>query len=155
MARLTKGTFLMISEDQGATYKKLADITEYPDLDEAPDSEDTTTLSDPAHTYIQALPDTGGTKEFPCWLDSAKGAEIDQLTDEQYISIWIGGTESAGVITPTGSILRWNTIADVQYLVTGAAVGDVAPATVAITPKTAPVKIWNEAGKLADETTGG
>ena len=82
-ARLTKGTFLMISEDEGNTYKKLMDITEYPDLDEAPDSEDSTTLSDPAHTYIQALPDTGGIKEFPGWLDADKGQEIDALTGYQ------------------------------------------------------------------------
>ena len=68
MARLTKGTFLMYKATAGGTYSKLCDITEYPDLDQNLATEDSTTLSDAAHTYIGALPDSGGAYTFNTWL---------------------------------------------------------------------------------------
>ena len=56
-------SYLMTSED-GATWTKLIDIKEFPDLGSTPPTLDTTTLSDNMHTYINDIADTGGGLEL-------------------------------------------------------------------------------------------
>ena len=144
MATLTKGTFLMKGTGTGSvTYEKLCDITSYPDLNTVPDNIDVTTLSDTMHTYIPALPDTGGTLEFPTWLSKADGAKIDALKDQEVdLAVWIGGTEQDGVITPDGHILKRAFKGYLNYIITGAGTAEAAPATVAVTPSTPAVNTW-------------
>lgn len=149
MARLTKGTFLMDGGAASGTAAwgttPLVDITEYPDLNEVPDTEDVTTMSDPAHTYIPALPDSGGSLEFSTWLSAADGAAIDAMADvEHHLAVWIGGTEENGVITPTGSVLKRTFKGYVNYIITGAGTAEAAPATVVVTPSSAAVNVWGQ-----------
>lgn len=143
MARLTKGSFLMYKTTAGGTYSKLCDITEYPDLDQEPETEDSTTLSDTAHTYIMALPDSGGSYVFNTWLSATDGALISGLKDQTvYLAFYVGGTESGGVITPTGSVFKREWQGQVSYQITGAGTADIAPASVACTVGTVPSDTW-------------
>ena len=136
MAHLTAGTFLMHSSN-GSSYTKLIDITEYPDLNQAPETIDVTTLSDWMHVYILGLEDSGGQLEFNTWMTAASKTAIDALTGEQFFSLWIGGTKSGNTITPTGSILKRNFKGYISYVINGAGTDEAAPASVVITNTTA------------------
>lgn len=136
MAHLTAGTFLMHSTD-GSSYTKLLDITEYPDLNQAPETIDVTTLSDWMHVYILGLEDSGGQLEFNTWLTAAGKTAIDALTGVQHFSLWIGGTKSGNTITPTGSILKRDFDGYISYVINGAGTDEAAPASVVITNTTA------------------
>ena len=54
MAISTYGIFLM-HKGEGATYTKLIDIKDFPDLGGAPEMLETTTLSDAMQTYIEGI----------------------------------------------------------------------------------------------------
>ena len=54
MAISTYGIFLM-HKTEGATYEKLIDIKDFPDLGGAPEMLETTTLSDAMQTYIEGI----------------------------------------------------------------------------------------------------
>lgn len=104
MASLTAGTFLMTGGDASTPYAKLVDISEYPDLGSTIDSQDVTTLSDACHKYIDALPDPGGSMEFPGFLNSTDYAAVTALAGtEQNFVIAFGGTPTsadASVLEP-------------------------------------------------------
>lgn len=136
MARLTAGTFLMHSTD-GSAYTKLLDITAYPDMNQAPETIDVTTLSDWMHVYILGLEDSGGQLEFNTWLKASDMSAVAALTGEQYFSLWIGGTKAGDTITPTGSLLKRNFKGYISYVVNGAGTDEAAPASVVITNTTA------------------
>ena len=144
MARLTKGTFLMYKTSaQAESYTKLCDITEYPDLDQDIATEDSTTLSDAAHTYIGALPDSGGAYTFNTWLTAADGTKISALKGQTVsLALFIGGTEANGVITPTGSVFKREWTGEVFYQIKGAGTAEIAPASVSTTVATVPVDTW-------------
>lgn len=143
MARLTKGTFLMYKTSSSGTYAKLCDITEYPDLDQDLATEDSTTLSDAAHTYIGALPDSGGAYTFNTWLKASEGSTISGLKGQTiYLALYIGGTEAGGVITPTGSVFKREWQGEVAYQIKGAGTAEIAPASVSTTVATVPVDTW-------------
>ena len=138
-----QGVMTLNTTTSSGTWAKLADITEYPDLDQEPETEDSTTLSDPAHTYIMALPDSGGSYVFNTWLSATDGAAIAALKDTTVnLAFWIGGTESGGVITPTGSVFKRKWTGEVSYQITGAGTADIAPASIATTVGTVPVDVW-------------
>jgi len=138
MARLTAGTFLMHSSTGASnSYTKLLDITAYPDMNQAPETIDVTTLSDWMHVYILGLEDSGGQLEFNTWLKVADKTAIDALTGEQYLALWIGGTKSGNTITPTGSVLKRAFKGYISYIINGAGTDEAAPATVVITNTTA------------------
>ena len=123
MASLTAGTFLMTGSVSSGTitYTKLCDISEYPDLGSTVDSQDVTTLSDACHKYIDALPDPGGSMEFPGFLNTTDYTAVQAIADvEQYFCIAFGGTPTS----EDSSILEPDTI-------TGSTSAD----TLTITPK--------------------
>ena len=101
----TYKTFLMKgTESSGSiSWAKLLDIKDYPDLFGLPEKLEKTTLSDKAKTYDEGLEDNDGL-EFTANYDKTtfdtlrglKGTEVD-------LAVWFGGTESGGVVTPTGS----------------------------------------------------
>lgn len=143
MARLTKGTFLMYKATAGGSYTKLCDITEYPDMDQDLATEDSTTLSNTAHTYIGALPDSGGAYTFNTWLKASEGSAISALKGTTvYLALYIGGTESGGVITPTGSVFKREWQGEVAYQIKGAGTAEIAPASVSTTVATVPSDTW-------------
>ena len=58
MATSTYKTFLMHKKE--ATYEKLVDITEFPDLGSDPEMLETTTLSDKMQTFILGIQSNSG-----------------------------------------------------------------------------------------------
>lgn len=137
------GVLTLATTTSSGTWAKLADITEYPDMDQDLATEDSTTLSDAAHTYIAALPDSGGAYTFNTWLKAADGAAISALAGTIVtLAFWIGGSESGGVITPTGSVFRRMWTGEVAYQIKGAGTAEIAPASISTTIATVPVDAW-------------
>jgi len=134
MAISTYKVFLMKKDD--TTYSKLIDIKDYPDLGGAPEMLDTTTLSDRATTSIpgiqqmDALAFTANyTKDDYDKVKALEGAEGEY-------AVWFGGTESAGVVTPTGSEGKFEFKGTPSVYVTGGGVNEVVGMTVTFAAST-------------------
>lgn len=134
MAISTYKVFLMKKEN--TTYSKLIDIKDYPDLGGAPEMLDTTTLSDRATTSIpgiqqmDALAFTANyTKDDYDKVKALEGAEGEY-------AVWFGGTESAGVVTPTGSEGKFEFKGTPSVYVTGGGVNEVVGMTVTFAAST-------------------
>ena len=135
MAISTYKVFLMKSED-GSEYEKLIDIKDFPDLGGAPETLETTTLSDSMQTYIPGIQSldaleftTNYTKKD---FDNLKELEGKDL----YYSVWFGGTESAGTINPTGIDGKFNFKGSLSVFPTGGGVNEVVGMTITIAPST-------------------
>lgn len=140
---LTAGTFLLYEDTNGEytidtkKWNILHAITEYPDLDAEVDSEDDTTLSHAQHTYEPALPDSGGSLDFPGYYSTADYAAVKALEEDVlHISIVFGGTTESDELTivPTGGTIMKDFNARVRIRLTGAGVGDVRPVTISVYP---------------------
>ena len=134
MAISTYKVFLMKKET--SNYTKLIDIKDYPDLGGAPEMLDTTTLSDRATTSIpgiqkmDALAFTANyTKDDYDKVKALEGAEGEY-------AVWFGGTESAGVVTPTGSEGKFEFKGTPSVYVTGGGVNEVVGMTVTFAAST-------------------
>jgi len=134
MAISTYKVFLMKKDN--TTYSKLIDIKDYPDLGGAPEMLDTTTLSDRATTSIpgiqqmDALAFTANyTKDDYDKVKALEGAEGEY-------AVWFGGTESAGVVTPTGSEGKFEFKGTPSVYVTGGGVNEVVGMTVTFAAST-------------------
>lgn len=134
MAISTYKVFLMKKEN--TTYSKLIDIKDYPDLGGAPEMLDTTTLSDRATTSIpgiqqmDALAFTANyTKDDYDKVKALEGAEGEY-------AVWFGGTENAGVVTPTGSEGKFEFKGTPSVYVTGGGVNEVVGMTVTFAAST-------------------
>ena len=141
MATNTYQTYLMTSED-GKVYEKLVDIKEFPDLGSAPNTLDSTTLSDPMHTYIPDILDTGGALEFTANYDPEDYKRITGLADEErFFSVWCGGAKDAttGDVQPDGHDGKFDFKGRCNAWLKGAGVGAVKEMGVAVTPST-PIK---------------
>lgn len=137
MAISTFGAFLMKKSSTGSTYEKLIDIKDFPDLGGNPEMLETTTLSDAAQTYIPGIESVDGleftanyTKEDYTKLLALKGK------DEQY-AVWLGGTVSGGVATPTGDNGKFNFSGQLSVVVNGGGVNEVVGMTITIAPSSA------------------
>ena len=135
MAISTYKIFLMKKASTGDTYEKVIDIKDFPDLGGAPEMLETTTLSDKMQTYIpgiqslDALEFTANyTKEDFTKLKALEGKE------ESY-AVWFGGTES-GVLTPTGSVGKFEFKGQLSAFPVGGGVNEVVDMTVTIAPST-------------------
>lgn len=96
MYSLTAGTFLMYGGDATTAYNKLVNISEYPDIGSSVDTQDVTTLSDACHKYIDALPDPGGSLEFPGFLSIEEYNAVQAIAgEEQSLVIAFGGHPSS------------------------------------------------------------
>lgn len=135
MARNSFKSYLM--HKSGSTWAKLCDIKEFPDLGKAPDTLETTTLSDPMKTYINDIMDVGGGLEFNLNYDPAVYTTLKALegTEEEY-AVWFGATEEAGVYTPDGSEGKFTFTGDLSVYVKGASVSAVVEMGVSIAPTT-------------------
>lgn len=136
MAISTYKVFLMKKGTTGDTYEKLIDIKEFPDLGGAPEMLETTTCSDPAQTYIKGIQSQDAleftanyTKEDYDKLSKLSGIETDY-------SVWFGGTETAGKVTPTGSDGKYDFKGDLSVYITGGGTNEVVSMTVSIAPST-------------------
>lgn len=134
MAISTYKVFLMKKTEDA--YKKLIDIKDFPDLGGAPEMLETTTLSDRMQTYIpgiqslDALAFTANyTKEDFTKLKALEGVENDY-------AVWFGGTEAAGVVTPTGTDGKFEFRGQLSVFPVGGGVNEVVDMNVTIAPST-------------------
>ena len=135
MATSSYKSFLMYKKS-GATYEKLVDIKDYPDIGGSPETLETTTLSDGMQTYINGI-QSSEAMEFTINYDSTTYDTIDALADtETDFAIWFGGTESAGVVTPTGSEGKFEFKGYISIRVSGKGVNEVREAVISIAPST-------------------
>lgn len=134
MAISTYKIFLMMKKE--ASYEKLIDIKDFPDLGGAPEMLETTTLSDKMQTYIpgiqslDALEFTANyTKEDFTKLKALEGVEHEY-------AVWFGGTEEANVLTPTGTDGKFQFKGYLSAFPVGGGVNEVVGMTVTIAPST-------------------
>lgn len=134
MAISTYKIFLMMKND--ASYEKLIDIKDFPDLGGSPEMLETTTLSDKMQTYIpgiqslDALEFTANyTKEDFTKLKALEGVEHE-------FAVWFGGTEEANVLTPTGTDGKFQFKGQLSAFPVGGGANEVVDMTVTIAPST-------------------
>ena len=134
MAISTYKVFLMKKELN--TYKKLVDIKDFPDLGGAPEMLETTTLSDGMQTYIPGIQSLEAL-EFTANYDKTDYQTLAALKDtETEFAVWFGGTESAGVVTPSGSEGKFTFSGKLSVFVVGGGVNEVVDMTITIAPST-------------------
>lgn len=141
MAISTYKVFLMMKTDNA--YEKLIDIKDFPDLGGEPEMLETTTLSDRMQTYIpgiqslDALTFTANyTKEDFTKLNELNGVEHEY-------AVWFGGTESAGVVTPTGADGKFQFKGQLSAYPVGGGVNEVIDMNISIAPST-PINLVEE-----------
>lgn len=134
MAISTYKVFLMKKET--SNYTKLIDIKDYPDLGGAPEMLDTTTLSDRATTSIPGIQQMDALA-FTANYTKDDYDKVKQLegTEGEY-AVWFGGTESGGVVTPTGSEGKFEFKGTPSVYVTGGGVNEVVGMTVTFAAST-------------------
>ena len=134
MASSTYKTFLMYKTADA--YEKLVDIKDFPDLGGAPEMIETTTLSDSMQTYIEGIMSSDAL-EFTINYDlDTYNTLLDLKGKETEFAVWFGGTESAGVVTPTGEDGKFEFKGYLSVRVLGKGVNEVKEATISIAPST-------------------
>ena len=134
MATSSYKTFLM--HKVSSAYEKLVDIKDFPDLGGAPEMLETTTLSDSMQTYVEGI-QSQDALEFTINYDLATYEKIVAMKGkETEFSVWFGGTESAGELTPTGDEGKFNFKGYISIRITGKGVNEVKEATLSIAPST-------------------
>lgn len=134
MAISTYKTFLMKKSD--ATYAKLVDIKDYPDLGGSPETIEKTTLTDKMKTYIAGLQDTKGL-EYTANYDKTDYTTLKALEGkEEDYAVWFGGTEQDDTVTPTGSEGKFKFKGALSVYVTGAGTNEVVEMKITIVPST-------------------
>ncbi len=135
MPTSTFKSFLMHKKPEN-NWEKLLDITEYPDLGGEPEMLETTTLADKMKTYIPGIQDVEGLT-FTSNYDHTEYLALKALEgkDESY-AVWFGGTETAGVITPTGTEGKFTFNGALSVYVKGGGVNEVRTMSITIAPST-------------------
>lgn len=136
-AQATMGTYLMYkATSSAATYTKLVDIKNFPDLGGEPERVDVTTLSDRVRKYAMGVQDLSSFT-FNANYIAADYQKITALTGNQTeFAIWIGDTEDNGVYTPTGSDGQWVFTGDISVYKAGGDVNAAQDMTITIFPST-------------------
>ena len=133
MAINTYGSYLMHSTD-GTTYTKLIDIKDYPDMIEAPEQLDATTLSDPMRVYIPGIKDVSGAMEFAANYTASDFATVQALEGtEGYFAVWFG---EDGNGTPDGHNGKFSFKGYPYASKSGGGVNEVSDMKVGIIPST-------------------
>ena len=134
MAISTFKTFLM--SQSSSTWIKVIDIKDFPDLGGEPEMLETTTLSDPMQTYIPGIQSLDALS-FTANYD---GGDYDKLKEmageEKDYAVWFGGTESGGVVTPTGEHGKFKFKGRLSVYVNGGGVNEPVGMTITIAPST-------------------
>jgi hypothetical protein len=120
----------------GETYEKLVDIKDYPDIGGSPETLETTTLSDSMQTYINGI-QSSEAMEFTINYTSEIYDTISEMADtETDFAIWFGGTETGGVVTPTGDEGKFSFKGFISIRISGKGVNEVREAVISIAPST-------------------
>lgn len=126
-------TFLM--EGTGTetlTYAKLIDVKDFPDLFAAPEMLEKTTLSDGGRRYEPGIKENEAltfTANYSLTGFNALKAKEGTLC---HLSVWFGGTETAGVVTPTGSDGKFDFDGKISVTINGGGVNEVVEMTITI-----------------------
>lgn len=134
MAISTYKIFLMKKGE--SAYEKLIDIKEFPDLGGAPEMLETTTLSDKMQTYIpgiQSLDSLEFTANYT--LEEYKKLKAMEGTEFDF-AVWFGGTETGGVLTPTGDAGKFSFKGQLSVYPVGAGTNEVVDMNITIAPST-------------------
>ena len=135
MASSTYKSFLMVKNT--STYEKLIDIVSYPDLGGSPEMLEATTLSDPMTVNILGIQSLDAL-EFECNYTLEDYTKLKQMEGQSKdFAIWLGGTESNGTVTPTGSDGKFEFGGQLAVFVNGGGVNEVRKMTVSIAANTA------------------
>lgn len=115
---------------------KLVDIKSFPDLGDTPETLDTTTLTDKMRTFIMGIQETGALT-FQSNYDKTDFQTLAALegSEEEY-ALWLGGTESGGTVTPTGSDGKFSFSGYLSVRLLGAGVNEVVNMEISIAPST-------------------
>ena len=142
MAISTYKSFLM--HKATSTWEKLIDIKSFPDLGGAPELLETTTLSDKMTTNIMGIQSLDAL-EFECNYTQEDYTRLKAMegTTKDF-AVWLGGTEAAGVATPTGSDGKFEFKGQLSVYVNGGGVNEVVGMTVSIAAST-PITLGEDA----------
>ncbi len=137
MAVSSYKTFLMMKgSGNDATYAKLVDIKDYPDMGGKPEMLETTTLSDKAQTYTEGI-DSSEALEFTANYTKTDFTTLAALKGvEHEFAVWFGGTESGGVVTPTGEDGKFEFKGKLSVTATGNGVNEVREMSISIATTT-------------------
>lgn len=125
MAISSYKVFLM-KKGTGDTYTKLIDIKDFPDLGGDPEALDTTTLSNKFRTSIPGIIETDMLKFTANYTPTDyQTLQAEDDDDEHDYAVWFGGTESGGIVTPTGSNGKFSFKGKTRCYVSGAGVNEV------------------------------
>ena len=135
MAISTFKVFLMKKKTTN-DWEKLIDIKSFPDLGGAPETIETTTLSDPMQTYTLGIQSLDALEfEANYTLDEYKALkDLEGVTNDY--AVWLGGTETGGVITPTGVNGKYKFKGQLSVFPSGGGVNEVVGMTITIAPST-------------------
>lgn len=134
MAISTYKIFLMIKKE--ASYEKLIDIKDFPDLGGSPEMLETTTLSDKMQTYIPGIQSLDAL-EFTANYTKEDFTKLKALEGKEHeFAVWFGGTEEANVLTPTGTDGKFQFKGQLSAFPVGGGVNEVVDMTVTIAPST-------------------
>ena len=134
MAISTYKSFLM--HEASSKWEKLIDIKSFPDLGGAPELLETTTLSDSMTTNIMGIQSLDAL-EFECNYTKEDYTKLKALEGKtEKFAVWLGGTESAGAVTPTGADGKFEFSGQLSVFVNGGGVNEVVNMTVSIAAST-------------------
>lgn len=138
MAINTYQTYLMYKASSSASYTKLIDIKNFPDLGGTPEMLETTTLSDPMQTFIAGIQtlDTSGL-QFECNYTLTDYTTVKALEGSEHdFAVWFGATTANDVDTPDGSAGKFKFSGTLSVYVSGGGVNEVVGMTISIAPST-------------------
>ena len=142
MAISTYKSFLM--HKNASTWEKLVDIKSFPDLGGTPELLETTTLSDSMTTNIMGIQSLDAL-EFECNYTLEEYTKLKEMEgSEKEFAVWLGGTEAAGVATPTGSDGKFAFKGQLSVYVNGGGVNEVVNMTISIAATT-PISLGEDA----------
>ena len=123
----TYQTYLMYRTNTSASYAKVIDITNFPDLIGTPERIDITSLSDGQRVYIPGISDREDMTFNANYTADNFKAVRDLENNQYYYALYFGSTGAEGIFEWTG---------DVRAGVTGGGVNEAVGMTVTCTPST-------------------
>lgn len=106
MAISTSGIYLKVKGAGSAAYETLVDIKAFPDMGAAPQTIETTTLSDTAQKFIMGVKTTVP-MEFTANYDPADYDKLIALTGEQDFALYFGEDGANGIFEWKGELTVW------------------------------------------------
>lgn len=144
VVKSTYGTYLKVKTkgEADSSYKILCPIQDFPDLGSEPETLQTTTLSDKAHTYIQGIQSMNAltfNTNLYFGADTEEGSFLyvkktyEGATEHDYCIDFVQDPDESGDGT---TLLRASWTGQLSMWATGGGVDEVVACTISITPST-------------------